>query len=602
MWQNVKSWVLRLTVFLFPLFFLTTTQDFFVTNKLYFLCLAALVLLLLRTFELVINDPYVARQSSLPLFLYFLFGSCILSILLSSPNKTQAVLNPYFGLAAMAALLIISLDLRKSPINMTKILSGSSFILSLLFIVTIVYPVNKLILPNSLQFLKNSHFTPAGSLLDLSIFLGFCLLLQLTQTIDKKKYSLLPFMGLTIVALLLVTSRLASTLSLPPFSYSWLAFVENLKNPLTAIFGVGIDNYATVFTKVKDIPYNQSNIWQTSFFNVSRSTFLHIATESGILGLVSFLLLIMFATKKFIQNNRLLLVPFMYVLLIFALFPPSLLTFFLFFILLSQADKTHMANPKYQAVNDDTTKAGILKAAWIIIIIIFIAISSYFLARSYLAEYYFKKSIDALITNNAKDLYDNQKRAIVTNPGIERFRTNFSQTNLLIANTIAHKSTRPSKEDQTTIAQLIQTAIGQAKSAVALNPQKSSNWENLGLIYRNLIHTVKGSDAWTISAYERAIILDRQNPQLRLNLGGVYYAVQKYDQAVSYFIQAAELKPDWSNAYYNLAWAYFQRKDFVKAKLTMEKTITLIDTQKDEVDYKRAQKDLEKFKASTVAQ
>src|SRR3989338_5167426 len=77
------------------------------------------------------------------------------------------------------------------------------------------------------------------------------------------------------------------------------------------------------------------------------------------------------------------------------------------------------------------------------LLIILLLVSFYLMARAYLAEFYFKKS---LLAKDRKDIYHNQRLAIVTNPFIERFRISFSQTNLLIANNIAAK-TKTSLQD-----------------------------------------------------------------------------------------------------------------------------------------------------------
>lgn len=76
--------------------------------------------------------------------------------------------------------------------------------------------------------------------------------------------------------------------NLPPLNISWYSAVEILKNPLTLFFGIGLDNFSSIFTKVKDVSYNQSIFWQISSFDYSRSAILQILTESGILGLISF--------------------------------------------------------------------------------------------------------------------------------------------------------------------------------------------------------------------------------------------------------------------------------------------------------------------------
>jgi cytochrome c-type biogenesis protein CcmH/NrfG len=166
---------------------------------------------------------------------------------------------------------------------------------------------------------------------------------------------------------------------------------------------------------------------------------------------------------------------------------------------------------------------------------------------------------------------------------------------LLANNLAAQKKDKLTDEDKQNINQAIQAAISEAKAAVALNPQKASNWENLAIIYRNILNVAQGADGWSVSAYQRAILLDPMNPTLRLNLGGIFYSLKEYSDASKIFEQVVGLKPDWSNAHYNLAWADFQQKDYQKAVQEMQNVLTLINDPKS-ADYKVAQKDLAEFK------
>jgi len=237
---------------------------------------------------------------------------------------------------------------------------------------------------------------------------------------------------------------------------------------------------------------------------------------------------------------------------------------------------------------------------------IFLTGFGYILGRSYLAEIYFKKALDGVVKNDAKQAYENMRQAIILNPYIERFRLNFSQLNLLLSNNIAAKASQPqekdkkpsqlSEQDRQNISQAIQAAIAEGKAAISLNPQKAQNWENLAQIYQNIINIAQGADVWTISSYQRAIVADPQNPVYRLNLGGVYYSLGNFEEASKIFEQAVILKPDWPNAYYNLAWANFQKQKYQEAVSAMENVIKLLDPKKDKNDYEKAKKELEEFK------
>jgi Tfp pilus assembly protein PilF len=605
--------------------------------------------------------------------------SLAISIIISSPNKVQALLNPNFGFLTFFSLTVlyfyisriptdkktdfhqkspnlhqsppISTYLNKSPFISTYLhlsLFISSFLLSLFTIIFFFQPFKNVNLPQSLAFLKSPSLTPIGSQLDLAIFLGFFVILRLAQTLTytkttdeknkKNKKSLILntfYLIPTLIALSLTLYSLLKPIStnlnqspfisnlLPPFRISWYAAVEILKNPVTAFFGVGVDNFASIFTRVKDIAYNQSNLWQVFSFNFSRSAILHLFTETGFLGLLAFSLFLFSVLKQLISTNlhqsqlispnlhlspsisidlhQSLSISFIYLLICLVLFPPSLITWFLLFVVIG------LEGAKMSVSNDlDLSFLLPLYLGIVLFSFIFLTGFGYLLGRSYAAEIYFKKALDGMVKNDAKQTYDNMRQAIILNPYIERFRLNFSQLNLLLANNIAAKAGQPqgkdqkpyqlTEQDRQNISQAIQAAIAEGKAAITLNPQKAQNWENLAQIYRNIINTAQGADVWTVSSYQRAIVADPQNPVYRLNLGGVYYSLGNFEEASKIFEQAVVLKPDWPNAYYNLAWANFQKQKYQEAVSAMENVIRLLDPKKDKNDYEKAKKELEEFK------
>jgi tetratricopeptide (TPR) repeat protein len=657
----LKSTLCLLLIFLFPFFFLPFTQEFFATGKLYLLAFGALLLLLISTLQLLISKKltWISLPFDTPVILFLI--TIVLSIVISSPNKIQALLNPNFGLVSIFSLTILYFYLSRNNLtikqfNNLTILNISYFVLSLITIIFFFQPFKNANLPQSLQFLKNPSFTPMGSQLDLAIFLGFFVVYYVVSFLRKQEssdsgaekparldtinndlpagsqgktsqvnqaygqptgLSLQLFLIFNLVALSLTLYSLLKpygqpsglSLQLPPFRLSWYAAIETLKNPLTALFGVGIDNFASIFTQIKDFAYNQSTFWQINSFAVSRSTILHIFSETGLFGLLAFGLLIASllreTTRNGTQNNANKFFIF-YLLFIVLFFPPSLPVFFLFFITLTfiaNSNQFQPASPKLQrgepiSTNSNEFDLSNLMPVYlgiVIISLVFIAGTGYLLGRAYASEIYFKKGLDGFAKNDAKQVYDNMRQAIILNPYIERFRINFSQTNLLIANNIASKKQEEiTDQDRQNISQGIQAAIAEAKAAASLNPQKAGSWENLAGIYRNILNVAQGADVWTISAYQRAIVSDPQNPIYRLNLGGVYYSLGNYEEAVKLFEQSVGLKPDWSNAHYNLAWALYQRKDYQRAASEMQNVSSLIDPKSE--DFKKVQKDLEEFK------
>lgn len=614
--EKVKKFLFGLTIFIFPFFFLPITQDFFLTNKLYFLAFICLLVLFFSFIRYLLSKKIIWQKKSADLFLFIFLLSLIFSTIISSANKVQAVLEPNFGLLIFVSLTIVYFYLsRFSSLNFIKnslIISG--ILLSLITIIFFFQPLKNINLSENIKFLKNPNFTPVGNKIDLAVILGFFFLLTLSNIIKKTqdlKNKVLNFVlltlsfisfSLTFYSILKPGASENQILNLPPFRLSWYSAVEVLKQPITALFGVGLNNFSTIFTIVKDLSYNQSSLWQIYSFNYSRSTILHIFTEAGLFGLISFGLIIFQVIKNIYKKKKLAeIVLFSYTLLILFLFPPSLISWFLFFLVLSfisQKEKEDEAEKEIKTldVKDFPPLYLGFSIIWLTLIITF----SYLLGRSYLAEYYYKKGLDGLVLNNAKITYDNIRQAVIFNSYIEKYRVSFSQINLLIANNLASKYTdgknQPTEDDKQNFSQAVQAAISEAKAALTLNNKKAAYWENLANIYKNIINIAQGADVWTISAYQRAIVLDPQNPFYRLSLGGVYFSLRNYDEAAKLFEQAVLLKPDWPNAHYNLAWADYQRGDYKKAASEMENVLSLLNPKENKADYEKAKKELEEFK------
>jgi tetratricopeptide (TPR) repeat protein len=257
--------------------------------------------------------------------------------------------------------------------------------------------------------------------------------------------------------------------------------------------------------------------------------------------------------------------------------------------------KAHQYSDESMVV--DISKMPILYVSIAIILLALAGGLGYFGSRAYAAEMYFKNSVNGIRANNGQAVYNNLVKAIQTNPYIERYHVQFGQVNLLLANNISKKKDLKD-QDRQDIARFIQVAISEAKVPVQLNPNKVGYWNNLAVVYRNIINVAQGAESWTVASYRRAIVLDPNNPLLRLNLGGVYYSLKNYGEAESLFGQAAALKPDWANAFYNLSWAQFQGKKYDAAVANLENALKILD--KKSPDYKKANENLEAFKAAAA--
>jgi tetratricopeptide (TPR) repeat protein len=194
-----------------------------------------------------------------------------------------------------------------------------------------------------------------------------------------------------------------------------------------------------------------------------------------------------------------------------------------------------------------------------------IFILSYISIINYTSEYKFKRSLDSISQDKLTDAYNLEKEAIKLNPYNEKYRLNFSQLNLFIANNLAQNN-----EKKEIISHLIQASLSEAKSTVTLNSKEPTYWENYGDIYFAVTDILPNSYAWAIAAYQRASLLDHLNPIYQEKIGRVYFKAGQYKDALPYLTQSIKLKSDRPEAHYYTALNYskMNMKEEAIAELT----------------------------------
>ena len=235
---------------------------------------------------------------------------------------------------------------------------------------------------------------------------------------------------------------------------------------------------------------------------------------------------------------------------------------------------------------------------------------TYFTYRVYAAEYYMRQAQLALQRQDAKATYNYHLKAIKLMPYLAAYHISLSQIDLNLASGLSQKQNL-SEEDKKQITALIQQAIAEAKTAIQLQPNNSGLWQNLALIYRNLINIAQNADQFALQYYAQAIKLDPANPLLHVNYGGLYYQLAQntkdktvsqklLNQAIQQFQTAIQLKPNYANAYYNLAKAYELLEDYPSAYQAMQQVIANLDS--NSPDYNLAKEELKKIEAKLPKQ
>jgi len=225
-----------------------------------------------------------------------------------------------------------------------------------------------------------------------------------------------------------------------------------------------------------------------------------------------------------------------------------------------------------------------------------------------MADHYHRLALTTANTSGALT-YQYLQKAEQLNPQVDLYRVDMAQTNFALANAIAGRA-KPGKngaltlsaQDRQTIQTLLAQSINESRAAVILSPRSSRNWTVLASIYRNISGVAQNALAFSLSGYSQAIQLDPLNPTLRLNVGGIYYLTKNYDNAIRFFTDAANLKPDYANAYYNLSIAYRDKGDIADALVVANQTVVLLQSTPNSPDYKVAVKLLNDLKAANAKQ
>lgn len=596
----VKKYLIIAALLLFVLFVLAGfPSPYFIPKEI----LAAIIicLALIASFvKSIIKGEIKFSSGKFDVGVILLIIAYLAATIFKTPNKMEAFFYPgttTFVMLSALFYLVINQFTKKGKNAVASALFASGILLSISMLFTQLGLLSKI--PQLPDFIKDPTFNPVGSNLQSIVYLLALLPIGIMQIFKDKDLVKRTFFGVAsgILVLTIVITGIkmfpgsSQVPVIPTWQTSWEITVETLKQ--SPLLGAGPANYLSAFNLYRPLGYNLTNLWQVRFSSANNYYFTLI-TELGFVGLAAMVILLVSVYRKLTldyKNKNWEGIPLLILVVAFALVPLAPALIFLFMVLLAVSSGSEEKS--------STVAAGkvpaIIVASPIFVAIVALAI---FGTRATLAEANYKKSLDALVANDAKNTYNFMLESERLNPYVDRYHASLAQVDMALANSLASK-TDLTEADQTTITQLVQQAISEGKATVTLNPGRSGNWEVLAQIYRNIMSFAQGADQFAVQTYSQAVALDPINPDLRIALGGVYYALGDYDNAINAFQLAAVAKSDLPNAHYNLAAAYAAKKEFDKAITEMDTVISLVP--QDSADYKTAQATLTQLKAQKPA-
>lgn len=641
--ENVSLFLLGILFFALPITISSLTTDQYALPKQAVLGALALLTLSFFALKMIFERSVRIRRTpfDLPVILFTIF------FLLSSffsVNKADSITS--------STILLFSVIVYFVTINIAKNKNQALFLTASLVsgaaissIVAILSFFKIYIL--SYTFTHNQTFTLLGSLLDQAIYLALLLPIALYLVIqlnssDRPIFSiaktpkLISFgIGAFIILIGLITTiyqlfYVQKPIILPfetGFQISFATISQDTGQTFkNFLLGSGFGTYSVDFSRFKHVSFNQnSTLWPFTFFR-SSSFILELLSTTGVLGVAAFIFLFIKVIAEIKGNDKnLILLP---VILIFSasfFLPFSITIQTLQFELLALLAVHEGLNRKKQGrffdvelqivalrngllaleAPEQQQKNSFIKSQLrpilfaIIVFILVLFVGNYGL-NYIISDMGFQRSVVAASKNNGTLTYQEQTRAIAKFPYRDGFYRAYSQTNLALANSLASqvpKDQAPNQNTQQTIVTLIQQSIISARNATAIAPHTALNWQNLSVIYRSLVGFGQNAENFAIASQQQAILLDSNNPQQYLSLGGIYYQLGQWDNAQNQFQVAINLKPDFPNAYYNLGHALQQKND-IKGALAQYEIVKTLVANSNKDAYKQITEDIKGLTAN----
>ena len=402
-----------------------------------------------------------------------------------------------------------------------------------------------------------------------------------------------------------------------PIVSSWKIAISAFRD--SPFWGTGPSTFLFNFTNYKPVEFNQAKFWNLRF-DSAFNTYMEVLATLGGVGLLALLsLTAMFISSAYSslrttnneQRTALAISGVVFFIIIslhsatLALWVVGLFILASFFVvrLLENPSSNEFSNKNMRQIlssvisNRSQTETIRIEALPSILLTVFAALvlgAFFFGGKFVLADYHHRLALNAVSKNNGLLAYNELVIAEKLNSVNDLYRTDLAQINFALANSIASAKgpteSSPSgsltDQDKQNIQVLLQQSINEGKTATILNPKSAINWEILALLYRQVAGVAQNALLFSLDAYGKAIFQDPFNPQLRLNVGGTYYAVKAYDLAIRFFTDSINLKPDFANGYYNLSVALRDKGDMPSALQAAEKVVELVD--KNSSDYKIA--------------
>jgi len=330
-------------------------------------------------------------------------------------------------------------------------------------------------------------------------------------------------------------------------SISWQTASNGITSSFQNFFlGSGIGTWSYDFSKFKPSEFNNTIWWQIRFDRAG-SYFSELLATTGVLGLISYSLIIItfFLVFWFLREKREL---FPYMMTFTALTVAQLVYYqntvlsFTFWLILGLGVMAWQYTDKSSKVISfrDFPELSLVFSTVLVLLLLAFSVTSFFAVKFYLADMNYAKSQLASTLDERISLIE---EAIRLNPKLVTYQTVLAR---VYAVSLLEEIKKPADQQDATKAQnYMVSSIDWAKKSTELSPNTVFTWEGLGMIYRDFQFLIEGAADWSINSFEKAIELEDKNPILHTELGKLYLALDETEKAKQSFTKAKEIKPDY---------------------------------------------------------
>jgi len=547
------------------LFFFPWFQDFYDTARWVAMVVVTLYILFVYGIHLIKTKKISLALSPLSIGFGALTLASILSVLFASTNKIEALLHP-LGVVTYLSLFFITLLL---PQILTKeqkdrMLWTTIVVVGIIGLIVVYqqFNITSIVFPNA-SFLQSTLWNPTGTPISAILLFVVGIPLAIHGVLSSLKHHKEKHAALGIVSSVFMVAGLAITIwrfvpliptVIMPLGIGWTTLLETMKSGKTAFVGIGAENFLAAYALGRPLAINQTALWNTGFSS-SATILFHIGTTLGLCGITA-LVVLLTSYIRIMPKAMALRVVWILTILAIILSPPSIpLLVFMAIVGIATEDTPPAQHHIAQG-------GAILLFLCIVGCIIASGIG---LSRFVKGELLYARAGRAVEQeNNLTKAYTDHVLAIKQNGYMTRYHISLSQLSLVMAGSILSSAPKNDAtgevtlldEDKSLVTSLFSLAVSEAKLATTLAPNSYVSWTNLATIYQSLVGVANDAYTWAIAAYQKAITLNPISPTLRVDFGGVYMNAKDYDNAITQFATAATLKPDYANAYYNLANVY----------------------------------------------